>query len=293
MPRHDHDVGLAAKVAVTGEFSIARFPAERDAWATILFGNAMGVRKEFYAAFARFLAANGLHVLTFDFRIPDNDVTVADWAEKDLAAMLVEARKAAPGLPLLFMGHSLGGQLIGVVPGNEAVRASVHVTRGSGYYKLNDRMPIRVRLLWFVIMPLLTPIFGYFPGKALRMVGDLPRGVTWQWRRWCLHPDYLLCESAAWRAAYARFDAPILSLSFEDDEINPKRAIDSLDAFYPNVVRRHIHPRDVGQQRIGHFGFFNEKCRDPLWLEVLAWLRAQADRAAKPTPLEREPQAVA
>ncbi len=278
---------------MSAEFSIARFPAQSNAWATILFGNAMGVRKEFYAPFARFLAANGAHVLTFDFRVPDNDVTVTEWVEKDLATMLVEARKPAPGLPLLFMGHSLGGQVIGVTPGNEAVRASLHVTRGSGYYKLNDRMPIRVRLLWFVFMPLLTPIFGYFPGKALRMVGDLPRGVTWQWRRWCLHPDYLLSESAAWRAAMARFDAPVLSLSFEDDEINPKRAIDSLDAFYRTVARRHIHPRDVGQRSIGHFGFFNEKCRDPLWMEALAWFRAQAGRGAEAATLGREPQAVA
>ena len=275
------------------EFSIARFPAEGEAWATILFGNAMGVRKEFYAAFARFLAANGAHVLTFDFRVPNNDVTVTDCVEMDLAARLVETRKAAPHLPLLFMGHSLGGQLIGVTPGNEAVRASLHVTRGSGYYKLNDRMPIRVRLLWFVFMPLLTPIFGYFPGKALRMVGDLPRGVTWQRRRWCLHPDYLLSESAAWRAAYARFDAPILSLSFEDDEINPKPAIDSLDARYPRVVRRHIHPRDVGQRRIGHFGFFQEKCRDPLWMEALAWLRSQAAARVEPAIPEGKPQVAA
>jgi predicted alpha/beta hydrolase len=232
-------------------------------------------------------------VLTFDFRIPNNDVTVTDWVDKDLAAMLVEARKPAPGLPLLFVGHSLGGQVIGVTPGNEAVRASLHVTRGSGYYKLNDRMPIRVRLLWFVFMPLFTPIFGYFPGKALRMVGDLPRGVTWQWRRWCLHPEYLLSEGDAWRAAMARFGAPVLSLSFEDDEINPKRAVDALDAVYPNVVRRHVHPRDVGQQRIGHFGFFSEKCRDPLWMEALAWLRSQAGASAEPAIPERKPQVAA
>lgn len=264
-----------------------RFPAEGKAWATILLANAMCVRQEYYAAFARFLAGNGIHVLTFDYAVPNTDVTVNDWTQ-DLAAMLVEARKPAPYLPLLFMGHSLGGQLIGVTPGNEAVQASLHVTAGSGYYRFNDRMPVLVRALWFVYMPLFTPIFGYFPGKALRAVGDLPRGVTWQWRRWCLDPDYLLSEDGA-RESYARFNAPILSYSFEDDDINTKPGIDHLHSSYSNVIRRHVHPRDVGRQRIGHFGFFNERCREPLWTDALAWLRHEAAVPAAATEAMLQP----
>ena len=65
----------------------------------------------------------------------------------------------------------------------------------------------------------------------------------------------------------------ILSISFEDDDINTKNGIDHLHSSYPNVVRRHYHPKDVGQSRIGHFGFFNERCREPLWDECLDWLR--------------------
>jgi predicted alpha/beta hydrolase len=257
-----------------------RFPAEGKPWATALIANAMCVRQEFYAAFARFLATNGIHVLTFDYCVPGTNVTVTDWVS-DLAEMLVEARKPAPDLPLLYIGHSLGGQLIGITLGNEAARASLHITAGSGFYKFNDRMPVLVRALWFVYMPLFTPLFGYFPGKALRAVGDLPRGVTWQWRRWCLHPEYLLSEPGA-RESYARFKAPILSISFEDDDINTKPGIDYLHSSYPNVTRRHIEPRDVGQARIGHFGFFNERCREPLWTEALDWLKTTGARHPLP-----------
>ena len=249
-----------------------RFPAQGKAWGNVLLANAMAVRQEFYHAFARFLAANGLNVTTFDYAVPHTDVSVRDWIEKDLAEMLVEARKPAPDLPLLFIGHSLGGQLIGVTPGNDAVRASLHITAGSGYYKFNDRMPVLVRALWFVYMPFFTPLFGYFPGRMLRAVGDLPRGVTWQWRRWCLDPDYHLSEPG-YRERYARFTAPILSISFEDDDINTKNGIDFIHSSYPHVERRHIHPKEVGQPRIGHFGFFNERCREPLWTDALAWLK--------------------
>ena len=71
--------------------------------------------------------------------------------------------------------------------------------------------------------------------------------------------------------------APILSYSFEDDSILTRAAVDSLDAFYTGaaITRRHVEPRDVAAQRIGHFGFFAERSRETLWRESLEWLRAR------------------
>ena len=97
----------------------------------------------------------------------------------------------------------------------------------------------------------------------------------------CLQRDYLLAEGD-YRARYARFEAPILSYSFEDDDLNTKPGIDYLHSSYPNVERRHLHPRDVGLARVGHFGFFNERSRDPLWHETLDWLRGSVS-ASIPT----------
>jgi predicted alpha/beta hydrolase len=252
---------------------LVRFPAAGTAWSTLLIAGAMGAPQTFYAPIARYLAENGIHVLTFDY--PD-DGDLDTWA-RHVDAMLVETRAAAPGLPLLYLGHSLGGQLLGVLPHAGDVRAAITVTAGSGYYGFNDRMPIRVRLFWFVFVPLLTPLFGYFPGKRLRMVGDLPKGVAWQWRRWCMHPDYLIAEDEGRRALFDRVRIPIRGYSFEDDEIVTKRAIDHLHTFYRSaeVERRHAEPADVGARKVGHFGFFSEKSRDTLWRESLEWLRGK------------------
>jgi predicted alpha/beta hydrolase len=267
--------------------AVTRFPAQGEPWATLCVGGAMGVRQDFYAPFARFLAENGIHVLTFDYRgsgwsrpkkMADFDATVTEWAELDLDAMLTQARIPAPNLPLLFVGHSLGGQILGLVPSNAGVRAAVNVTAGSGYYRFNDRMPFYVRVLWFFLMPVLLPLFGYFPGKRLRIVGDLPMGVAWQWRRWCLHPDYVLSEGGEAYASFARVRAPILSMSFTDDPFITQRAVASLEGFYPGarVESRHVAPADIGVAAIGHFGFFSERMRDTLWKDSLAWLRRQA-----------------
>jgi predicted alpha/beta hydrolase len=266
-----------------------RFPAQGTPHATLLIGAAMGVRRDYYAPFAQFLAENGFHVLTFDYRgmgdsregsLAGFDCDVTRWIEEDLASMLVEARKPAPQLPLLYVGHSLGGQVLGVTPGREAVRAAMTVNSGSGYYGFNDRIWWRVRLLWFVLFPVLTPIFGYFPGKKLRMIGDLPRGVANQWRRWCLHPEYLLAEGDSWRAKMAAFDAPILRYSFTDDELITEPAVDSLHSFYrgSRIEKRHLAPADVGESRVGHFGFFYPRSRDKLWAPALEWLLNAASR---------------
>ncbi len=152
------------------------------------------------------------------------------------------------------------------------------VTAGSGWYRLNEHMPLRVRIFWFVAIPLLTPLFGYFPGRRLGMVGDLPAGVAWQWRRWATHRDYLLCEGDAMRRRFDSVTAPVLGFSFADDPMLTRRAIDVLHGYYrfAQVERRHVAPGDAGRRRIGHVGYFLPESRDNLWRETLEWLRGKA-----------------
>src|SRR2546423_310752 len=72
--------------------------------------------------------------------------------------------------------------------------------------------------LWYFVAPVAMAVCGYFPGAKLRKVGDLPRGVMTQWRRWCLHPEYAIADGEHVRERYAAVRTPIVSLSFCDDE---------------------------------------------------------------------------
>ena len=79
-------------------------------------------------------------------------------------------------------------------------------------------------------------------------MGDLPAGVMRQWRRWCLHADYLVGVEPGARDAYARLRLPLLSLSFTDDRMMPQRNVDALQAHLSGVRREspRLSPADAG-----------------------------------------------
>jgi predicted alpha/beta hydrolase len=122
-----------------------------------------------------------------------------------------------------------------------------------------------------VVAPVSTAICGYFPGRSLRIVGDLPAGVLQQWRRWCLHPQYLLSEGTWVRERFAAFATPVVLFSVTDDEFMSERSIESLRGWYsgaPTATRR-LSPASVGVARIGHFGVFRDAFERPIWQALL------------------------
>lgn len=234
----------------------------------------MGCGQDYYKPFATWLAAQGFTVATFDYRgtglsrpqaLRGFKADIFDWARLDCAAMI----DALPRRPLYWIGHSLGGQILPLVPNHALIKKAVTVATGSGYWRENSpRIRPMAWWLWFVVTPLALPLWGYFPGKTLRKVGDLPKGVMEQWRRWCLDPEYAVgAEGASMRAQYASVRTPIVSLSFADDEMMSLRNTESIHGFYscaPRTMKR-IAPQDVGAKRIGHFGFFRPAYEGSLW----------------------------
>lgn len=247
----------------------------------VLIAPAMGVKQRFYAEFAAWLASEGFLAVTFDYAgigasrrspLAELDVDVLDWTRNDCSAMLDALAEAAGEAPLCWIGHSLGAQIIPLVRGHDRLSRILIIAAGSGYWRENTpALRQRVWLLWFVVAPLLTPLFGYFPGARLGMVGDLPRGVIRQWRHWCLHPEYLLgVEGEPVRQAFAALRTPISALTFIDDELMSARNSESLLSFYRGAPLRHrrLDPRDVGVDRIGHFGFFRPALAE-LWARLV------------------------
>ncbi|HRN75270.1 alpha/beta hydrolase [Ottowia sp.] len=271
-------------------------PVDVQSTLQVVIGPAMGVAQRYYADFAAWLAGRGMRVLTFDYRgqadslalLPGRrvrhvDATLHDW-RADYEAVTLHLHALAPGLPLRLIGHSLGAQLPGLFDRTDHIAGLLAVAAGSGYWRQNaPQLRSRALLMWHGLVPVLTPLFGYFPGKRLGAVGDLPAGVIRQWRRWCLHPDYSGAEGPAARSRYAAVRFPIHALSITDDEMMTLPGTQSLLALYaqaPQAIER-VAPADHGLARIGHLGWFHRRHRADLWPHALQALHSLPQRVAQ------------
>jgi len=248
----------------------------------VLVAPAMGVVQAFYAGLGAWLAGQGFLAITFDYRgmgrsrcgsLRDEPADLVTWGRLDSSAALSAAVARAGGRPVTWLGHSLGGQLLPWVEGLDRVARVVTVATGGGYWReTTPWLRPRAWFLFFVAVPALMPVFGYFPGRRLRMVGDVPRGAMAQWRRWCRDRDYAAgAEGPAVRAAYAAVRVPITSLSFTDDEMMSARNVESIHGQYTGsaVTRVRLSPAEVGVERIGHFGCLRPAMAGPLWERFL------------------------
>ena len=263
---------------------------------SVVIGGAMGVRQDYYAPFAQWLATQGWQVTSFDYRgmgdsLPPGGLKgfqadLYDWA-RDYEAVIDHAKASLPTQPLYLLGHSLGAQLPGLLRNAHLVNGLLSVAAGSGYWRENAPQLKRiVPYFWFILVPLATRLCGYFPGKRLRKVGDLPAGVILQWRKWCLNPRYSVgAEGAAAQRSYAQVQFPVLALSVTDDELMTLRGTHSLVDLYENAPRQvlSIAPADVSVRRLGHFGAFRPEHQALLWPRLAQWLAGFS--ATPPTPV--------
>jgi len=254
----------------------------------VLLCGAMATPQTHYHAFAQWLSQQGFAVLTFDYRgthasggdrVAEIDASFDTWGQQDVSAAARALRDAVPAdAPLLYLGHSLGGQLLASCTEQALFQRAVLVASGSGYWPRLRRAVPRwgLFLTTQVWGPLLTPLFGYFPGARLRKVGNLPRGVIRQWTHWCRHPLYL-ARDAEQRERFARVRTPVTYLNSSDDEVfSDWSASQFVGLFAPGTVSRRIEldPAALGVRRIGHFGYFRARLQSSLWPQLQRELTA-------------------
>lgn len=250
----------------------------------LIISGANSVHHRFYLRYAAFMARRGYTVLTFDYRgigksKPDSlrgfHARLCEWGVLDLTGVIGWVSKFFPDQELIFVGHSVGGQLLGLTPLHECFSRILLIGAQSNYWRLwPAHLQPRMFLAWHLFIPVMSQAFGYFPAKWVNMGENLPSGVAREWARWGRHPEYMRGFSEI-----DYFDAvqrPIMALSFEDDEFAPRPAVEALLDYYSHapIDHHHIHPEEVRAEQIGHFGFFRKQFRDTLWTDVLEWLTA-------------------
>jgi predicted alpha/beta hydrolase len=241
------------------------------------------VPRQFYKYFAAYLRDHGWTTLTYDYRgiggsVPASlrgfDARMRDWALIDMPALIDWICAELRPRRLFSIGHSFGGQGIGLIEDPHRITAMVGVSAQSGYWGVQGGAErYRARFAVTVLIPALTRLFGYFPWSRFAAGEDLPAGVALEWARWCRDRDYLLGDETLPLERYTAFDAPILAYSIDDDDWGTSRAVDDMMRAYSNVTRRHLVPADYGLDKLGHMGFFRQGS-EAVWDETIAWLDA-------------------
>jgi predicted alpha/beta hydrolase len=260
-------------------------PTTADNGAVVQINGATGVRREYYRDYARYLAGRGFHVVTYNYRgIGDSrdigwhggEPAMLDWGEKDLAGVIDWVGREFPRRPLACVGHSGGGQWLGLARNNGRVTAQLAIASQSGYwrhYRVRD-WP-RLLIIWYLLVPLATRLLGRFPG---RLVGseDLPKGVALEWARWCRNPHYISDRRGhPLREHFHAYRGRLRFYAIGDDGFfAPAGAVRALAAFYENAAVQilHVTPADYGLPAIGHFGFFRAGMAEQAWQQTADWL---------------------
>ncbi|MDC8103595.1 alpha/beta fold hydrolase [Chryseobacterium sp. PTM-20240506] len=243
----------------------------------LIISSATGVKQSYYKKFAQFLSDHGVSVITFDYLgigeslkkpIQKLNNGASDWGKTDLHAVTEYTKKNYPDQNIILLGHSIGGQLIGLSSSSTEAGKIILVAAQSGYWKFwKGFQKYKLWTYWKAMFPLLISFFNYLPSKRISGMENLPKNVAKQWGKWCLSPNYLFDHIPKQDLFFKNITTPLISVSIEDDHFAPRKAVDWLSKKYEraDLTRIHLVPKDFNTDTIGHFGIFREQFKDNIW----------------------------
>lgn len=255
----------------------------------VLLSPATGVKQHFYWRFADWLAGHGYEVMVFDYRgiglslegkLAASAAQLVDWGRQDQVAALQYLLQRSGAEQAVLVGHSAGGQMIGLLPNHERIARLVGVAASTGWFGgMRPAFALKARLGLRLLVPLGTQILGYAPTSWLGLGENLPAGVARQWGQWCAAGGY--ATNAVRRQAAPDFHAqvrtPITVLYASDDDIANTATVQDLLRTLPAAAStaHQVHPHEHGLRGIGHLDWFRQS-HQALWPLMLNALRGDA-----------------
>lgn len=269
------------KTTTGHSISVTIFSSEKLNNKSIVISSATGVLQKFYSKFALYFSSLGFTVYTFDYfgigasnskNLKQNTSNLNTWA-LDQAAVIKFANQEQPQHKITLITHSIGGQLIGLNPEIHIADSIITVASQTGYWKyFKGFSRYRMLAFWYILIPTLTPIFGYFPSKKLGLFENIPKKLVYQWKKWGIHPEYMFSQFKDLQ--FSKIKCNVLMLSFPRDSYASKASVDWLALKFTNtkVDRRHLIPEDLQIEDVQHFGFFREQFKTSLWQLTEDWI---------------------
>ena len=244
----------------------------------VLLCPATGITTTFYHNFAEWLSSQGYHVLSFDFRgigqslygpLKTSNASIQDWGQLDIPAAIETLLNKTQASQVIILGHSAGGQLLGITPNYEKVAKVIAVSGSTGHVKgLKGRTKRMAPVMFHMVFPVSSLFKGYGATKMLGMGENLPKNVAKQWAQFCSKPGYVInaIGKTIFEDYHAEITCPIVALWSSDDEIATEANVKDLLRLYPNAntEMKELIPAEYGHQAIGHMLMF-KKSHQNLW----------------------------
>ena len=248
---------------------------------SIILAPAAQVVQQDYEAFAVFYQQLGYTVVTFDYRgvgesapakLKGFDAGLQQWAVHDIDAIIRFTRTSFPLHELIYIGHGIGGELIGLAQASQYISKLVLIGSSLSCKKLwswKGRLRITVMK---TIVRLTNKWFGYFPGKRLGFMRDLPKGVAHEWANWCNNPNGLFDVFP--ENNYRKLQLPLLAVSFSNDWMTPETAVKGLLSYFSgaSITWHQIDPHNQGLKKTKCYCFFAPAMKSITWGILLQWL---------------------
>jgi predicted alpha/beta hydrolase len=251
----------------------------------ILIGPATGIKRQFYANFAIHLAEQGYGVLTFDNRgiggsltgeVNLSQASLQCWGEKDMPAAFDFLMTSFPTVRYHLVGHSAGGQLIGLMDNAKRISSVFNVACSSGCIK-NMTFPFTVTAHFFMnlVIPMSNLFFGHAKAQWFGMGEPLPKRAARQWQKWCNGQGYVKTAfgKTVHQHLYNELDMPAMWVNALDDHIANDANVADMIAVFPKMQAQTLtlNKEDYALNEIGHMKFFSRKSQ-VLWKNTTDWL---------------------
>lgn len=235
----------------------------------VLISPAMAIGSAYYRPLIEEFEARGWEAKALPRRGFERGLPAAsrlhDWNYADeiaeLSAGVAQARAAQPERPVLFLGHSLGGQ---IVAGHELSCPPVDgiITVGAAiphpsHYPLRG---LGIRIMATVVVPVTTTLFGHLPKPFFGAPGA--RTLMREWSRMVRtgEPPFPADEPIR---------TPALIVSLEGDSLAPASSVDRFS-------RRLFHP-----EAITRWHYLHDEVTEGASNDHITWVRGSAPVAER------------
>ena len=255
----------------------------------IQFNCGTGIPQKVYSNIAIFLTEQGYVTVTYDYRgIGDSQPKnlkgfqsrIEDWGIIDMTSVFDWIISQFPNERKIIIGHSMGGQLIGLMENCQKIDKLILIASSTGYWKdMSSPYKWLMPPLWFLFIPFTTFIYGYANAKKIHQGENLPKGVALQWKKWCVNPNYFDddFQKSNTKLFFNKVKIPLKSIQITDDPIANEITANKILNYYVNakIEIEKINPIQYGVKKIGHTGFFSRQFRDTLWKNLMVDIEAE------------------